>query len=114
MVAVLFPSYFDDWVDPASIVGLVVAMHAEVGALIHPDQSAWELREVSIFFYRWVYVPPAGQRLYGELEEIPLPGFSAPTWALPDMMTSETFRAKMRSEFLRAMKPMTGSRRCKV
>jgi len=107
----LFPTYFDDWVDPASIVGLVVGMHAEVGTLIHHDRSARELYEASVFFYKWIYVPPAGQRLYGELEEIPLPRFSSPSWSLPDMMTSEVFRAKMRLDFRGALKPSTGSRR---
>lgn len=107
----LFPSYFEDWVDPASIVGLVVGMHAGVGALIHNDRTARELHDASIFFYQWVYVPPSGHRLYGDLEEIPLPGFSSPTWALPDMMTSEAFRAKLRLDFRATLKSSTGSRR---
>lgn len=82
-----------------------MGMHAEVGTLIHHDRSARELYEASVFFYKWIYVPPAGQRLYGELEEIPLPRFSSPSWSLPDMMTSEVFRAKMRLDFRGALKP---------
>lgn len=75
----LFPTYFDDWVDPASITGLILSMHREIGELIFGGRSHRELYEASIFFYKWVYVPLAGTRLYGELEPIPLPGFNSPT-----------------------------------
>ena len=53
----------------------------------------------------------SGESLYGELEEIALPRFSSPSWSLPDMMTSEVFRAKMRLDFRSALKFSTGSRR---
>ena len=110
----LFPAFFDDWVDPASIVGLVVGMHTKVGTLIHHDRSARELHDASIFFYRWTYVSPSGLHLYGELEEIALPGFSSLSWSLPDMLSSETFQAKMQLDFRAALKPSTGSRRSHI
>lgn len=110
----LFPSFFDDWVDPSSIVGLIVGMHADVGDLIHHDRTPRELRDALIFFFKWVYVPPAGTRLYGSLERIPLPPFNSPSWPLPDMSTSEAFRAKMRKDFQLALQLATGSRRSHI
>lgn len=86
-------------------------MHADIGELIHHDRTHRELRDVSIFFYKWVYVPATGDGLYGHLEEIPLPRLSSPTWPLPDMSTSEAFRAKLRFDFRTALKPNTGSHR---
>jgi len=64
-----------------------------------------------MYFYKWVYVPPVGLEIYGRLEEIPLPGFNSKAWPLPDMSTSECFRAKMRTDIRSAMKPNIGSRR---
>ena len=89
-------------------------MHAEVGELIHHDRSHRELRDASIYFYRWIYAFAVGHRLYGQLEEIPLPSFNSLSWPLPDMSTSESFRAKMRLHIRLAMKPNTGSRRSHV
>lgn len=60
---------------------------------------------------QWIYVPPSGTRLYGSLEEIPLPGLSSHDWPLLDMSTLEAFYAKMRSNFQLSKKPSTRSRR---
>lgn len=107
----LFPCYYEDWVHPASIVGIIVAVHADIGELVHHDRSHRELLNASVYFFKWVYAPPAGSELYGALEEIPLPSFNSSAWPLPDMSTSECFRAKMRTDFRGAMKANTGSRR---
>jgi hypothetical protein len=114
VIAVLFPSYFDDWVDPSLLMDHVVGVHADVGELIHHDRSLRELYDASIFFFRWVYVPPAGNRLYGELEDISLPEFNSISWLLPDLSTAEAFRAKLRLDFRSSLKPTTGSRRSHI
>jgi hypothetical protein len=44
------------------------------------------------------------------VEQIPLASFDDPMWPLPDMLTTATFRAKLRSDFIASMKPNTGSR----
>ena len=67
VVADLFPSFFEDSTDPTSVVGLIVAMHADIGKLIHDDRSHRELRDAAIYFFKWVYVPPTGQCLFGEI-----------------------------------------------
>ena len=86
-------------------------MHDDVGDLIHHDRTSQELYDASIFFFKWVYVPPVGTCLYSSLEEIPLPPFNSPSWPLPDMSTSKAFHAKMRKDFQLALKPAIGSRR---
>ena len=63
----------------------------------------------SVYFYNsWYHPDTTGG--FGRLEAIPLPSFDDPAWPLPDMATTEAFRAKMREDFLSAMKPSTGSR----
>lgn len=84
-----------------------MCIHLEIGEAIHHDRAYRELMRESMYFYKWVYVPPAGLEIYGRLEEIPLPGFNSKAWPLPDMSTSECFRAKMRTDIRSAMKPNT-------
>jgi hypothetical protein len=113
--AYLFPSYFDDWVEPGSMVGLITVMHADIGTRIYYDRSPRELREASIYFFKFVYVPPTSSSgLYGDLEELPPMGFGTLDWPLPDMGTSEAFRAKLRRDFLAALKPNSESRRSHI
>jgi len=91
----LFPYFYEDWVDSASILEVIVGIHSEIGEAIHHDRSHRELLNTSVYFYKWVYVPPIGVEIYGTLEEIPLPGFNSRDWFLLDVSTSKCFRAKM-------------------
>lgn len=84
-------------------------MHVDIGEQIHHDRTHCELLEQLIFFFNYVYAPPASHSLYGQLEEIPLLGFSFVSWSLPDMSTSESFQAKLRHDFRAALKPSMGS-----
>jgi hypothetical protein len=96
-------------------VGLITVMHADIGTRIYYDRSPRELREASIYFFKFVYVPPTCSfGLYGDLEELPPMGFGALDWPLPDMGTSEAFWTKLRRDFLAALKPNARSRRSHI
>jgi len=73
------------------MVGLVVAMHANIGALIHYDHAHKELQDASIIFCKWIYAPPTRDCLYNNLQGIPLLGLFSSTWLIPDMGTSKAF-----------------------
>jgi len=51
---------------------------------------------------------------YGHVESIPLPDFSDPSWPLPDTATTESFRARMRLDFMSSMKHTTGNRATRI
>jgi hypothetical protein len=111
----LFPPYFDDWVEPGSVVGLITVMHTDISTHIYYDRSPRELREASIYIFKFVYIPPTGSSgLYGDLEELPPMGFGALDWPLPDMGTLEAFQAKLHSDFFAALKPNVGSQRSHI
>ncbi len=83
--------------------------HVEIGELSKGSQNHRQLLHDSIFFYNVEYIPdPKGG--YGYTNPTPLPNFNDPSWPLPDMSTTEAFRAQMREDFLRACKPGTGSK----
>lgn len=103
-------SEYEDWVDAKSVIGIITVVHAEIGELYRGGRSHRELLQASLFFYNARYYPRTGQQQYGRLEEIPLQSFEDPAWPLPDMLTTESFRAKMRLDFLASMKPSTGSK----
>jgi hypothetical protein len=106
----VFPSFDEDWVSPRSIVTVIVAMHYEIGEETQGARTYAELRENGIYFYRYTYVRPTTCQLWGTLEDIPLTNLDDPDWQLPDMSTSEAFRAKLRTDFQRCTKVTTGSR----
>lgn len=107
---VLYQSYFEDWVDPDSILGVIMVVHSDVGEATRNGRSYKELLDVGIFFSNLVYVPPTPGLLYGSVEPLLLPSFSDPEWPLPDMHTSEAFRAKLYADFQSVTKSTTGSR----
>lgn len=106
----LYPSFCEDWVSPRSIVTVIVVHHHEVGEQSRGPRTHADLRDNGIYFYKYTYVPPTTGELWGALEEIPLPNLDDADWPLPDMSTSESFRAKLRSDFQRITKATTGSR----
>jgi len=110
-LADLYPSPCEDWIDPRSILGVIVVLHAEIGEATCGGRSHRELLEDSIFFYNATFRPPGPQSRYGKFIEIPLPLLESPDWPLPDMSTSEAFRAKLWKDFQGSMRPSTGSKR---
>ena len=109
-MADLYLSKYVDRVDTQSLMGIITVIHAEVGEPYRQGRTDKELLCESLFFYNAIYYPRTGNAQYGHLEPIPLPSFDDPLWPLPDMATTESFRAKMRSDFLTSMKPNIGSR----
>jgi hypothetical protein len=87
----------------------ICVVHAEVGEASKGFRNHKQLLEDSVFFYNAKYYPSTTGG-YGHVEAIPLPDFNNVAWPLPDMSTSEAFRAKLREDVLMSMKPMTGSR----
>lgn len=85
-------------------------MHADIGEAQRGVRTHRELLNESIFFYNAMYHPRLGQERYGRLTAIDLPPFEDPEWSLPDMATTEAFRAHLRLDFLASMKAQTGSR----
>lgn len=106
----LYPSACEDWIDPLSILGIIVVVHGEIGELTRGFRTHTELLEENVFFYNAQYIPRRGGQQYGQLIPIPLPPFDSPEWPLPDMTTSEAFRSKLRHDFWIAMRPNTGSK----
>jgi len=96
-------------VDPLSVIEPICVLHAKVGEPSKGCQTHQELMEQSIFFYNGRYYPLTSGS-YGHVMAIPLPDFNDVAWPLPDMSTSEAFRAKLRQDFLMSMKPTTRSR----
>jgi hypothetical protein len=106
----LYLSYFDDWVDPDSILSVIYVLHIEVGEAIRNGRSYWSLLDNGTFFFKEVYVPPTTPELYWHLEPLPLPELDDPDWPLPDMDTSESYRTKIACEFRQVMKATMGSK----
>lgn len=106
----LYPSNFTDWVDPQSIMGIIVVVHAEIGELTCGNRSHAELLQDSVFFYNASYIPRSSQSTFGKLIPIGLPDFNSPDWPLPDMSTTEAFRKFFREDMHNAMRPNTGSK----
>ena len=110
----LYPSNFIEWIDPKSILGIIVVVHAEIGELTRGSRSHRELLDDGVFFYNASYLPRTGASQFGQLDPILLPGFDSSEWSLPSMATSESFRAKLRIDFHNVMKPATGSKRTHI
>lgn len=79
-------------------------IHAEIGELARGDRSHKELLNDAVFFYNASYIPRSSKSNFGHLEPILLPPFDSPEWPLPDMHTTESFRAKLRFDFQYIMK----------
>lgn len=106
----LYLSEYEDWVDPKSVINIIMVVHADIGEMYRGGRTHKEMLDDSLFFYNARYYPRTGRQQFGCVEQIPLPNFDDPMWPLPDMLTTETFRAKLRSDFIASMKPNTGSR----
>ena len=87
--------FFDNLIDPNSIMELVVSVYADIGKLSYHDWTPKELQDDAIYFYKWIYIPPSRTWLYGFLEEIPHPALGSYDWPLPYMSTSQALQAKM-------------------
>lgn len=85
-------------------------IHADIGELTRGDRTHKDLLEDSVFFYNHQYIPTRSSSSYGKIKPIPLPKFDSPEWPLPDMSTTESFRAKFRLDFQNAMRPGTSSK----
>ena len=110
----LYPAAYEDWVDPRCIQGIIVVIHAEIGELTRGDQSHKELLNDAVFFYNASYIPRSSRSNFGHLEPIMLPPFDSPEWPLPDMHTTESFRAKLRFDFQNIMKPNLSSKQSRL
>ena len=94
---------------PDSILGVIIVHHTDVGEATRAGRSYNELLNNSIFFSNLVYVPSTPGQLYGSTELVLFPEFNDPEWPLPDIHTSEAFRAKLRADFQSVTKATTGS-----
>jgi len=110
----LFPSHFQEWVDPKCILGLIVVMHAEIGELTRGSRSHKDLLQVGVFYFNAEYFPRISVHGFGHLKPIPLPKFDSVDWQLPDMSTTESFQAKLRFDFQNVMKPSIGSKQTHI
>lgn len=110
----VYPTKFEDWQDPNSILDVVVVVHGVIGEATRGTRTHKELLESSILFYDASYEPPLKKGKFGKLTPIPLPPFHDPSWPIPDMSTSESFRARLFFDFHVAMKPSTGGRVCRI
>ena len=106
----LYLSEYEDWVDPKSVINIIMVVHADIGEMYRGGRTHKEMLDDSLFFYNARYYPRTGRQQFGCVEQIPLPNFDDPMWPLPDMLKTETFRAKLCSDFNASMKPNTGSR----
>ncbi|KAG0596266.1 hypothetical protein M758_UG238500 [Ceratodon purpureus] len=106
----LYLSESSDWVDPKSVINIMMVVHADIGEMYRGGRTHKEMLDDSLFFYDARYYPRTGRQQFGRVEQIPLPSFDDPMWPLRDMLTTETFRAKLRCDFISSMKPNTGSR----
>ena len=106
----LYLSDFTDWMSPKSILDVIVVVHAEIGEAQHGNQSHKELLQNNVFFYNAKYIPQKSEAGSSNLKMLPLPSFDSPDWPLPDMVTTEAFRAQMRHGFWSSIKPTVGSR----
>jgi len=104
----LYPSTHVDWIDSKSVTGVICVTHAEIGEATIGEQTHKQLLEESVSFYNAWYHP--NQRGYRRTEAIPLPAFDDPNWPLPDMATTEAYRACLRVDFLSSMKQSTGNK----
>ena len=109
MANYLYASHSEDWVHPASIIGPILVLHAEIGEATRNGRSHVDLLDTGTFFLKGVYFPPVSPELYGKVEALLLPGFNDVEWPLPDMHTSEAFRTRLTADFANAMKASTGS-----
>lgn len=103
----LYPSNFIEWIDPKSILGIIVVVHAEIGELTRGSRSHRELLDDGVFFYNASYLPRTEASQFGQLDPILQSGFDSSEWSLKSMATSESFRAKLRIDFQNVMKPAT-------
>lgn len=113
-MADLYLAAYEDWIDPKSIQGIIVVVHAEIGELTRGDRSHKELLNDAVFFYNASYIPKSSRSTFGHIQPIPLPPFDSPDWPLPDMHTSESFRARLRLDFQNIMKPNLGSKQTRL
>jgi hypothetical protein len=106
----LYPSQYENWVSSKSILGVISVVHADVSEPGRGSRTHKELLHDGLFLYNAEYHPRKKHEQYGRLSPLPLPLFDDPAWPLPDMSTTEAFKARMRSDFLTSMKPQSGSK----
>ncbi|KAG0594895.1 hypothetical protein M758_UG120200 [Ceratodon purpureus] len=87
-----------------------MVVHADIGVMYIGGRIHKEMLDDSLFLYDARYYSRTRRQQFGCVEQIPLPSFDDPMWPLPDMLTMETFRAKLCSDFISSMKPNTGIR----
>ncbi len=110
----IYPTKCEDWQDPISILDVLVVLHGAIGEATRGTRTHKELLQSGILFYDSSYVPPVKKGKFGKVIPIPLPQFDDPSWPIPDMHSSESFRARLFSDFHAAMKASTGGRVCRV
>jgi hypothetical protein len=105
----VYASYFEDWVDPLSLLGIIVVLHTEIGEAQRNGRAHSGLLENGIFFFviTPMFLPPHNN--YMVTWSLELPSFDDHAWPLPDMHCSEAFRAKFYSDFKGVTKARTGS-----
>ena len=54
----VYASYFEDWVDPLLLLGVIVVLHTEIGEAQRNGRAHSDLLENGIFFCGNTYVPP--------------------------------------------------------
>jgi hypothetical protein len=60
-LADVYASYFEDWVDPLSLLGVIVVLHTEIGEAQRNGRAHSDLLENGIFFVVTpMFLPPQG------------------------------------------------------
>ena len=55
----MYASYFEDWVDPLSVLGVIVVLHTEIGEAQRNGRAYSDLLENGIFFVVTpMFLPP--------------------------------------------------------
>ncbi|CAM6094132.1 unnamed protein product [Calypogeia fissa] len=95
----IYPSNCQDWQEPTSILDVVVVLHAKFGEATRGSRSPKELLDSGVFFYDAHYMPPTRTGKVGKVMPIAFSPLNDPSFHVPDMTTSEAFRARLFSDF---------------
>ncbi|CAM6087817.1 unnamed protein product [Calypogeia fissa] len=91
----IYPSNCQDWQEPTSILDVVVVLHATFGEATCGSRSHKELLDSGVFFNDAHYMPPTRTGKVGKVMPIAFSPLSDPSFPIPDMTTSEAFRARL-------------------
>ncbi|CAM6129340.1 unnamed protein product [Calypogeia fissa] len=110
----IYPSNCQDLQEPTSILDVVLVLHVTFGEATRGSRSHKGLLDSGVFFYDAHYMPPVRTGKVGKVMSITFSRLKDPTFPVPDMTTSEAYRARLFSDFHMGMKASTGGRVCRL